>query len=550
MVCLACSAGAEYGFGRQKFGLSATVLMPQEAAQHPDWRTEPCRTAAWASYPADFLYVYDAASGELLGKKSLRSFPHAANAVGLLSADIDSAAGEEILVSTCAGYVVWFRQSELLTSGTAFPTSGAGWGITDRSNLSVAATWAMTIVNDKLQLVDQAGSHYEVEPATGNVTWKQWFGTPGPHRSLVHVGPLHGPPPVPAIPLSEQTIPCWVFNPGPGYSLAQIGRYANSPPLIANGPDTNLLYKSVFLNEYWLPSAGGATYTEPSGSTRCWWWSNSIGEYLRPLAREIVLGARIDGPSGARMLQDVLSTSQGSWSGRHRLRSNMNGSGVLETGDLQGLRVGHVRGNADPEVVLSTVGGSVLLLAGGQQQSRPDLLGESADYGWGGVALALSDLDGDSEPEVLHGTLFANQRFANDQQVATLQILKGSSLALANSGSSPFAFDSHTPAYPVVGIAGIAMGDAIRSLPGNELVVTTIDGYLLVFGVSNVGGVGGASFQLNLLCSVAGIGALGAHSSIHIGDYATNGALTGPPDLKSEIYVAGSLGVRRYDVGP
>jgi hypothetical protein len=486
------------------------------------------------------LSVYDAGGG-LRGKKDLRSFPPASMPVSLAAGDIDGTSASEILVSTAAGRVVWFRLNELTATGESFPNAtNAGWTLRDRTNPSIAASWAMTFAQGKLQVVDQAGIHYEVDPATGVAAERATFGYPGPHRSLHYLGDLHGPvAPTNPPPLNLE---CWVLGP-----LAQIGRTAPSPPIPPSTQDTPVVYRSFAIGGYWLASAGGASFTEPGGGTRLWWW-NWMPAGAEPYAHDLVLGARINVDlQGSRVLQDLLSASHGSWAGRERLRNNMSIFGQLETGDLQSMSVGSFRNSTDPDVVLSTVGGSVLLLD--DADPRPAIVAESPDIGWGGIALAVGDLSGDGKPEILHGSLYSNQRFPNEQQAATLQVLKwgSSALQIANVGNAPLAFASHDPSYPLVGIAGIAIGDVYADISGPEVVVTTIDGYLLVFGVSDLGSAGSPSIRLDLLCSLAQIGALGAHNSIHIGDHATNGTLDAGPDGYAEIYVAGSMGIRRFD---
>lgn len=79
---------------------------------------------------------------------------------------------------------------------------------------------------------------------------------------------------------------------------------------------------------------------------------------------------------------------------------------------------------------------------------------------------------------------------------------------------------------------------------GNELVVTSLDGYLLVFDVFGSNG----NYSLSPVFKQGFVGSLGAHSSIHVGDYAVNGTLQEGSDGKKEIYVAGSFGLRRFDV--
>lgn len=119
----------------------------------------------------------------------------------------------------------------------------------------------------------------------------------------------------------------------------------------------------------------------------------------------------------------------------------------------------------------------------------------------------------------------------------------------ASGSSTPLAFASNQPGYPIVGWSGIAIADVVptsgsNEFQGNELVVTSLDGYLLVFGVSGSNG----NYSLSLLYKKGFVGALGAHNSIHVGDYAVNGTLQAGSDGKKEVYVAGSFGLRRFDV--
>lgn len=91
-----------------------------------------------------------------------------------------------------------------------------------------------------------------------------------------------------------------------------------------------------------------------------------------------------------------------------------------------------------------------------------------------------------------------------------------------------------TGAYPkTLGVCGIRIGDAITApgYAGNELVVTSLDGTLLVCSLVN----GAPS---SLLCKAKVDGALGAFNSILIGDFDGDG--------KKETWVAGSSGLLKF----
>ena len=75
-------------------------------------------------------------------------------------------------------------------------------------------------------------------------------------------------------------------------------------------------------------------------------------------------------------------------------------------------------------------------------------------------------------------------------------------------------------------------------------IVGSLDGHVLLLEVTGQPG----SFSVTERYKGGFVGSLGAHNSILIGDYATNGSLNPAPDGKPELYIAGSFGLRRLDV--
>jgi hypothetical protein len=101
-----------------------------------------------------------------------------------------------------------------------------------------------------------------------------------------------------------------------------------------------------------------------------------------------------------------------------------------------------------------------------------------------------------------------------------------------------WVFDGQSGKPKLWGIAGIAIGELDGTASTPELVLTTVNGDVVVFGMTDTGLLAGNGTPL---WAVIVDGAVGMHNSILIHDF--------DGDQKSELYVAGSAGLRRFTRG-
>ena len=103
--------------------------------------------------------------------------------------------------------------------------------------------------------------------------------------------------------------------------------------------------------------------------------------------------------------------------------------------------------------------------------------------------------------------------------------------------NSSVVFDGSSAVGPkAFGICGLKVGDVIPGNGCDELVVTTLDGQMFVYALVAGNGMVANGFPL-YQAQLAG--SLGMFNSIEIGDFDNDG--------KVEVYVAGSLALRRFE---
>ena len=106
-------------------------------------------------------------------------------------------------------------------------------------------------------------------------------------------------------------------------------------------------------------------------------------------------------------------------------------------------------------------------------------------------------------------------------------------------GSLTVSFDGTGTHPKLYGICGIATGDLDPSDSDGvaaELVLTTLNGDLLVYNLLPSGAAGGTTLDSRPLHWSIHDGALGANNAILIDDVSTDRA----------VYVAGSMGMRKF----
>jgi len=169
---------------------------------------------------------------------------------------------------------------------------------------------------------------------------------------------------------------------------------------------------------------------------------------------------------------------------------------------------------------------------------------ESADYGYGGAALAVAANGTTNQTDIYFGVIsyYPNNQYHSGQSTdPSVDNMTGAVVALHWNGT---AFSSsqlkilETGGEKAFGVCGIAVGDLIPTSPGDEIVVGTLDGKLLVYERLANGNFGALLYQTVLE------GSVGAYNSMVIADL-------GPTPLAGNaLYVAGSFGLRKFVYNP
>jgi hypothetical protein len=177
----------------------------------------------------------------------------------------------------------------------------------------------------------------------------------------------------------------------------------------------------------------------------------------------------------------------------------------------------------------SGLGGRVILLDGQTGAFRC----ESDDYGLGGVALETADLDGDQREEILFAPLYPNlgPNMAPPQGRLFLLRFERNPDRLTLLATISLAVGGDILGY---GVCGIAAAELDPQVAGFEVIVTTLNGELIVFDQS------AGPLTLTHRFSTVVDGSLGAFNSIHVADLDANG--------KAEVYLPSSSGIMKFHV--
>jgi hypothetical protein len=212
----------------------------------------------------------------------------------------------------------------------------------------------------------------------------------------------------------------------------------------------------------------------------------------------------------------------------------------------QALRLGKWSYESNPVVVVSTTGGSVQVVDPMPHTTNGTALAESPDYGYGGMALCVRQVNvpnGPQSPTIFFAPLWAHGGTAPGptDMVSSLVLLERSTASALTEVSLPKFFDGGGANNPkLFGVCGIAVGDVDGATangdPHDELVLTTVNGDLVVYDLVGNGKVA--------------LGASPLHWSIHDGSLGVCNSIViadlDPARAGNEIYVAGSCGIRKF----
>jgi len=294
-----------------------------------------------------------------------------------------------------------------------------------------------------------------------------------------------------------------------------------------------------FRNGYWrVPACGARTFDSATDfHWLAWWQRHGVYGNLVQCARYRVTGGQVDASTFATWgsTQDALpgGVAPPRWPPQAMgylppLRTELD---LADPHTFHSIAIGRVLpGQALPQVVCASMGGRVMVLSGADGR----ILEESADFGFGGMALALADLTGDGLDEILFAPVYSPIPWNGGSVRSYLHVLSGSTGGLSLTNSVPVG-DPTNDDFPGYGACGIAVSDIPGTSISKAILVTTLNGELVVFGQNN-----GVVNPAPLFRAVVQ-GSIGAFNSIVIADV--------DPDEqdKPELYLSGSYGIRRFD---
>ncbi len=487
---------------------------------------------------------------------------------------------QEVVVATQSGALLWLHINDILNATTDLPPSyhlavgGATSSIQPRTNQSMSATWGITQrAGDtaRLHLLDQRGGYWTVT-ANGAVELRDreiagagargWddlgnrdaIGNPIPLTSTgwqntkleIGLRPLpsgyslsHRILPKPWCPLDAVNVSFelsggpyllnnWIRSAAPSYSFQGFVVHHWSGAVVDTGLGREVWSWGLGANQFsaWGNLIQGIRFPPLPGST----W-NATG---------IWASTDDDGTTGA--VADRLDY--------HDLRSFVGEPPIMTH---QAIRAFTIPGSGAPVLVLGCPGGGVRVLLPGamatsalfSQHSLGTIAATSADYGYGGGALAAKQM-ANGDLQIWFGTLYEPPPRPADYPGTAPGILGNGEVAsggvhlLTWSPSSPANLTTvqsrgltPTPSLPRggYGVVGMAVGDVLAGIPGDELVVATLSGDIMVLNPTT----------LTELWRTHVPGGVGYCNSIRIAN------LNAPLDSLNELYVAGSFGIWRFE---
>ena len=451
--------------------------------------------------------------------------------------------GGDRWVISSGGHISLWDGAEVLghkALGTFAPTYGHGCVQAGDIDPSMSPEPASGSTPGKLRVIDATGTWWEVDP-TGKPTFIR--NGVGAHSLIAaNASTLSGSGGTGA--RSWSTLPF-----GTSTVLASTPYLPTGAPAgtwaVASGnarPFVSFQQGQSGQTGHWvLPKA--ASYVD--GSTRwCAWWQMAPIGYANLIQR---LTYTVDA-NNAVVVQDLWGSTGPDRFGAPRLRWPDTHPDYLKTlrseiapampHHMLGIAIGRVLPTQTvPQIIATNMGGRVMVLHG----DTGAILTESADYGIGGMALTVANVQGDAHDEIIFAPHYSPIPHLGGSVRSHIHVLQG----------TPQGGLTHVGAPPPVPVAGNltddflgygACGMAVVDLAplnlepplGKVILVTTLNGELAVFQQND--GVLDPSPLYRRIVE----GSIGVFGSIVV-------ANLDPSSAKPELYLAGSSGIRRFD---
>jgi hypothetical protein len=625
---LAVAVAVEAGFPIL-YVFDPLTLMPPGAGGPPATHTPSTGTVGFGGFMVDIAPVQD--GGDLLGFVFSQpgrigwielggtsdftlipdTFAPATGPVAIAVADLfgrvtglgTESHPAEVVVSTKAGHVVSMHLDDYLASGPTqlltLPTANRPTGsVLPYTNRTLAGTWGMTVLDagipsqNRLVAAQQAGSMFQVEPATASWALQRDMRCPKYHPSIgltlsyIAVTPVRdldwvgNGVSIGSTPGSDER----VVSTGPGsppewWAVAtkpwQNARFSMDPSWYQDPPSQTSFPTRPAMIAYdgYMPfSYGGdampGTFVGLPGDVHVHHWSGQS-----PNDPNLMIGLDLDGTT---VLSNWYSTKEtlpigpggspdyGLSPSQCKDFRNAAAESALSSNNLQSLRVAVL--HDDPIVIATTPGGSVVVVRPGSAPGTDlgEILwdsnvpaGHAWDDGFGAMGLAVRkaagfdpmlsmSMSGPGGSQLEYIDIFVGLTFAHrdpngiatgspNPMVGAIRWLRWDGTQMQKMGPLLTLDAGMDPAQRGgFCVSGLAVGDLLTGFehPGDELVATTLAGDLFVFALQSNQIVATPRFRAWVP------GAVGAYNSILIAD------IDGAAD--PELYVAGSMGIWKW----
>ncbi len=535
---------------------------------------------------SDSLLLLDQFGG-LVGRKSLTTttqgyLPFGSQAEAIAVGDLVPNAApyrEQVVVATQSGALLWLHVQDLALPGVTLPApapiggqpqpghwltvardagDAAPTAVQPRTNRALSATWGMARRpgDSELHLLDQRGGYWRVT-AGGTVRLQERLATAGGARGWSWLG---------GEPLSSGTF-------GPRSTQASVlqgafeGIVVTAPWTPIDGANVAYEFTSRYIPFNWLRPVsfgarffagfavhplGGSTLADADGA-ESWAWTNRVpdwGDFVEGLrfgrgGSPTTLG--LTGIWASTRLPATVVGDRGDHVPFLDLRSFVTFVPAMAQQAAHAVRLD----DGSSAIVLGCPGGRVRVLQPGKlrrDDGSPHELGRftstSADFGWGGSALAVRH-EHDAGGERLRiwlGTLYdptARPAHYTDAEgvLGDGEVAAGGvhmvTWTAAGGCSAPLHERTFLPVAGergALGVVGLVVADLLPQSPGDELVVGTVSGDLLVLQADTLATIWRTHVP----------GAIGFYNALRVDDLDGDG--------RKELYAAGSFGLWRFTV--
>lgn len=483
---------------------------------------------------------------------------------------------EEVVVATNTG-LFWMHVQDLVdpTGSITLPagyqneiasTGSQNTSVQPHTNMCLGAAYAISTEpqDGYLHVMDSRGNYWLVDSA-GSVTLqdrenvrgvKKWsyLGSPIAPASINAPHLVHLPPVTPGAFVVPQYGDKLLTSPWCPVNTSVVVFETGATAHLGYNWFPRTLQHGFFAGFALFSHGGGVLSAGPNKQAWSWSasydgqpWSNMFEGFEISQAGDVVglWASTAATPSGG-----VNGAGFGDLCAYHNLRTQVSTTEVFNLQSVRPVRLSLGSSAGQEAIVLGCPGGRVRVLQPGQMRTPASghaigSVKQSDDFGYGGAALAVrhETSSGQDVVRIWFGTLGDNLRRPSGYSVGSSSLQDSELSAGAihvmewrpGSSGGTFTNVSTVQVYPtfgatrgIYGVVGLEVADLLPGFAGDELVVTTLSGDIIIYSADTMVEI----WRDHVL------GCAGMYNSIVVDDLDADGA--------NELYVGGSWGVWRF----